>query len=131
MNATPNALCFGDGLPGAGCLVWQRCRQRVSPMGGIAAHWSKVWPLQRCRSGRPEGWIHDQLGVVGTGSLAGHSMRKIPLIVAFRRAAPLELTAHLDRAAKRVRRAYGIVIVPCGDCRRVVDWPGTVVLVRV
>jgi predicted Zn-dependent protease len=53
------------------------------------------------------GFDHDQLVVTwGTGSSGRTLYLKSPdLIIAFRRAAPPELTVHLDRTAQQVRRA--------------------------
>ncbi|MGC3975868.1 MAG: M48 family metallopeptidase [Nitrospira sp.] len=108
MNATPNALCFGDGLPGAGvpCVVMlDGGGLRVSPMGASPLVDRVVtFADMAVQAG---GLDHDQLVVSwGTGSSAWTLYVKDPaLIVAFRRAAPPQLTAHLERAAEQVRRA--------------------------
>ena len=108
MALSPNALCFGDGLPGAGvpCVV-ELCPEglRVAPMGETSLVEQVVaFADMAVQAG---GLDHDQLVVSwGTGSSARTVYVKDPaLIVAFRRAAPPQLTAHLDRAAEQVRRA--------------------------
>ncbi|HMU31133.1 MAG TPA: M48 family metallopeptidase [Nitrospira sp.] len=108
MNATPNALCFGEGLPGAGvpCTVMLvEEGLRVSPMGESAlAEQVVTFADMEVEAG---GLDHDQLVVSwGTGPSVWTVYVKDPaLIVAFRRAAPPQLTAHLERAAEQVRRA--------------------------
>lgn len=108
MNATPNALCFGEGLPGAGvpCTVMLvEEGLRVSPMGESAlAEQVVTFADMAVEAG---GLDHDQLVVSwGTGPSVWTLYVKDPaLIVAFRRAAPPQLTAHLERAAEQVRRA--------------------------
>ena len=108
MNATPNALCFGEGLPGAGvpCTVMLVAEGlRVSPMGESAlAEQVVTFADMAVEAG---GLDHDQLVVSwGTGPSVWTLYVKDPaLIVAFRRAAPPQLTAHLERAAEQVRRA--------------------------
>ena len=108
MALAPNALCFGDGLPGAGvpCVVGL-CPEglRVAPMGETPLVEQVVaFADMAVQAG---GLDHDQLVVSwGTGSSARTVYVKDPaVIVAFRRAAPPQLTAHLDRAAEQVRRA--------------------------
>lgn len=108
MALSPNALCFGDGLPGAGvpCVV-ELCPEglRVAPMGETSLVEQVVaFADMAVQAG---GLDHDQLVVSwGAGSSARTVYVKDPaLIVAFRRAAPAQLTAHLDRAAEQVRRA--------------------------
>ncbi|MCW5796928.1 MAG: Putative Peptidase, family M48 [Nitrospira sp.] len=108
MALAPNALCFGDGLPGAGvpCAVMLDGESlRVSPMGPSSLVDQIVaFADMAVEAG---GLDHDQLVVSwGTASSARTLYVKDPaLIVAFRRAAPPELTAHLERAANQVRRA--------------------------
>ena len=108
MALAPNALCFGDGLPGAGvpCVVELFPEGlRVAPMGETPLVEQVVaFADMAVQAG---GLDHDQLVVSwGTGSSARTVYVKDPaLIVAFRRAAPPQLTAHLDRAAEQVRRA--------------------------
>lgn len=108
MTRTPNGLCFGDGLPGAGvpCVV-ELCAEglRVAPMGETPLVEQVVaFADMVVQAG---GLDHDQLVVSwGLGSSSWTLYVKDPaLIVAFRRAAPPGLTAHLDRAAEQVRRA--------------------------
>ena len=108
MALSPNALCFGDGLPGAGvpCVV-ELCPEGlcVAPMGETSLVEQVVaFADMAVQAG---GLDHDQLVVSwGAGSSARTVYVKDPaLIVAFRRAAPAQLTAHLDRAAEQVRRA--------------------------
>ena len=108
MALAPNALCFGDGLPGAGvpCVVELFPEGlRVAPMGETPLVEQVVaFADMAVQAG---GLDHDQLVVSwGTGSSARTVYVKDPaVIVAFRRAAPPQLTAHLDRAAEQVRRA--------------------------
>ena len=108
MALSPNALCFGDGLPGAGvpCVV-ELCPEGlcVAPMGETSLVEQVVaFADMAVQAG---GLDHDQLVVSwGAGSSARTVYVKDPeVIVAFRRAAPPQLTAHLDRAAEQVRRA--------------------------
>ncbi len=108
MNSTPNALCFGEGLPAAGapCVVALTAEGlRVSPIGDCPL--SEQVVAFADMSVEAGGLDHDQLVVLwGIGSSNRTTYLKDPaLIVAFRRAAPPELTAHLDRAAEQVRRA--------------------------
>lgn len=108
MNSTPNALCFGDDLPasGAPCVVVVLADGlRVSPTGNAPLVDQVVAFADM--SVEAGGLDHDQL-VVSWGD--GSSRRTVylkdsALIVAFRRAAPSQLTAHLERAAEQVRRA--------------------------
>ncbi len=108
MTRTPNGLCFGDGLPGAGVpCVAELCAEglRVGPLDESPFVEQVVaFTDMAVQAG---GLDHDQLVVSwGTGSSAWTLYVKDPaLIVAFRRAAPPGLTAHLDRAAEQVRRA--------------------------
>lgn len=108
MALSPNALCFGDGLPGAGvpCVVELEPEGlRVVPMGETPLVEQIVaFAEMAVQAG---GLDHDQLVVSwGTGVSARTAYVRDPaLIVAFRRAAPPQLTAHLDRAAEQVRRA--------------------------
>ncbi|ULA66613.1 MAG: Putative Peptidase, family M48 [Nitrospira sp.] len=108
MNPIPNALCFGDGLPGVGAP----CHVTVSA-DGLTMVPVGISPLVEeaiaftAMSVEAGGLDHDQLVVSwGTGSSARTLYLKDPaLIIAFRRMAPAELTAHLERAAVQVRRA--------------------------
>lgn len=108
MNPIPNALCFGDGLPGVGAS----CHVTVSADGLTMAPVGNS-PLTEefvtfaGMSVTVGGLDHDQLVVSwGVGASVRTLYLKAPaLIVAFRRAAPSELTAHLERAAEQVRRA--------------------------
>ncbi len=108
MNATPNALCFGDGLPSAGapCVVAVSADGLHISSTGESALVEQVVSFAEMMV-EAGGLDHDQL-VVSWGS--GSSRRTVYLkdpsvIVAFRRAAPHQLTAHLERAAQQVRRA--------------------------
>lgn len=108
MNPIPNALCFGDGLPasGAPCVVAVSVEGlRVSPTGESPVVERVVAFADM--SVEAGGLDHDQLVVSwGDGSSRRTVYLKDPaLIVAFRRAAPSQLTAHLERAAEQVRRA--------------------------
>ncbi len=108
MNPTPNALCFGDGLPAAGapCVVELSADGlRVSAVGdALLVEQVVAFADMMVEAG---GLDHDQLVVSwGTGSSARTLYLKDPaLIIAFRRVAPAELTAPLERAAGQVRRA--------------------------
>jgi len=108
MNPIPNALCFGDGLPGAGapCYVTVSVEGLIIAPAGNSPFSEQVVAFTEM-SVEAGGLDHDQLVVSwGTGSSARTMYLKDPaLIVAFRRAAPPELTAHLERAAVQVRRA--------------------------
>ncbi len=108
MNPTPNALCFGDGLPGAGAP----CHVTVSadgltmdPVGDVSLVEEAI--AFTAMSVQAGGLDHDQLVVLwGEGASARTLYLKDPaLIIAFRRAAPSALMAHLERAAEQVRRA--------------------------
>jgi Zn-dependent protease with chaperone function len=108
MNPIPNALCFGEGLPGAGApcaVVLEGEGLRVCPSGESPL--SEQVVAFAAMSVEAGGLDHDQLVVSwGVGPSARTMYLKDPaLIVAFRRAAPPELTAHLERAAGQVRRA--------------------------
>jgi Zn-dependent protease with chaperone function len=109
MSHSPNSLCFGDGLPatGAPCFVAvMREGLSVDSNGTPAASLSGVIPFTAL-SVSSGGFDHDQL-VVTWGpreSVRTLYLKSPDLIIAFRRAAPPELTAHLDRAAEQVRRA--------------------------
>jgi Zn-dependent protease with chaperone function len=108
MNPTPNALCFGDGLPAAGAP----CHVTVSADGLTMAPVGNSPLVEEAiaftaMSVEAGGLDHDQL-VVSWG--AGASVRTLylkdpALIIAFRRAAPSALMAHVERAAEQVRRA--------------------------
>lgn len=108
MSSTPNALCFGDGLPGAGAP----CHVTVSadgltmdPVGNAPLVEETI--AFTAMSVQVGGLDHDQLVVSwGEGASARTLYLKDPtLIIAFRRAAPAALMAHLERAAEQVRRA--------------------------
>lgn len=108
MNPTPNALCFGDGLPGAGAP----CYGTVSADGLIIAPVGNSLLVEEAiaftaMSVEAGGLDHDQLVVSwGVGASVRTLYLKDPaLIIAFRRAAPSALMAHLERAAEQVRRA--------------------------
>ncbi len=108
MPLVPNALCFGDGLPGAGAP----CHVTVSDNGLTMAPVGDSVLREEAiaftdMSVEAGGLDHDQLVVSwGDGVLRRTVYLKDPaLIVAFRRTAPQQLTAHLERAAEQVRRA--------------------------
>ena len=108
MNQAPNALCFGDGLPAAGapCHVTLSAEGlRLEPVEGSPL--SEEFVAFVGMSVTAGGLDHDQLVVSwGAGTSARTVYLKEPvLIVAFRRAAPSTLLAHLERAAEQVRRA--------------------------
>ncbi|MCS6290198.1 MAG: M48 family metallopeptidase [Nitrospira sp.] len=107
MTSIPNALCFGDGLPGAGAP----CHVTVSADGLIMVPVGTS-PLVEAAiaftamSVEAGGLDHDQLVVSwGVGASVRTLYLKDPaLILAFRHAAPSVLMAHLERAAEQVRR---------------------------
>jgi len=108
MNPTPNALCFGDGLPGAGapCHVTVSADGlTINPVGDVLLVEEAI--AFTAMSVQAGGLDHDQLVVLwGEGASARTLYLKDPaLIIAFRRAAPAALMAHLERAAEQVRRA--------------------------
>jgi len=108
MKLTPNALCFGDGLPGAGApchVLLSADGLRLIPLeGSPLVEESIAFSALSVAAG---GLDHDQLVLSWmTGALARTLYLNDPaLIVAFRRAAPPELTDSLERAAEHVRRA--------------------------
>jgi Zn-dependent protease with chaperone function len=108
MTSSANALCFGDGLPAAGAP----CHVTLSVDGllvGPAGDSSLVEESVSFASlsVAPGGLDHDHLVLSwGTGPSRRTLYLKDPaLIVAFRRAAPPALMAHLERAATQVRHA--------------------------
>lgn len=108
MNPTPNALCFGDGLPGAGapCYVTVSADGlTMDPVGDASLGEEAI--AFTAMSVQAGGLDHDHLVVSwGEGGSARTLYLKAPaLIIAFRRAAPSALMAHLERAAEQVRRA--------------------------
>ena len=108
MNPTPNALCFGDGLPAAGApchVTLSTDGLRMGPVeGSPLTEESVAFAGMSVTAG---GLDHDQLVVSwGVGASVRTLYLKDPaLIIAFRRAAPSALMAHLERAAEQVRRA--------------------------
>ena len=108
MNPTPNALCFGDGLPGAGapCYVTVSADGlTMAPVGNsLLVEEAIAFTAMSVEAG---GLDHDQLVASwGVGASVRTLYLKDPaLIIAFRRAAPSALMAHLERAAEQVRRA--------------------------
>lgn len=108
MSPTPNALCFGDGLPGAGapCYVTVSADGlTIAPVGNsLLVEEAIAFTAMSVEAG---GLDHDQLVVSwGVGASVRTLYLKDPaLIIAFRRAAPSALMAHLERAAEQVRRA--------------------------
>lgn len=108
MPLVPNALCFGDGLPGAGTPCHVTVSDNGLTMAPVADSALREESIAFTDMSVEAGGLdHDQL-VVSWGN--GVSRRTVylkdpALIVAFRRAAPQQLTAHLERAAEQVRRA--------------------------
>lgn len=108
MNQAPNALCFGDGLPAAGapCHVTLSAEGlRLEPVEGSPL--SEEFVAFVGMSVTAGGLDHDQLVVSWGGGTSARTvyLKEPALIVAFRRAAPSTLLAHLERAAEQVRRA--------------------------
>lgn len=108
MTPTPNALCFGDGLPGAGvpCQVMLSVEGlRLIPAEGVPLVEESVPYADLSVSAG--GLDYDQL--VLSWTVAGLSrtlyLKDPASILAFRRMAPPELTLFLERAAEHVRRA--------------------------
>lgn len=106
--STPNALCFGDGLPGAGApchVVLSAEGVRLIPFDGSQlVEQSVAFSALSVAAG---GLDHDQLVLswMTGGSSRTLYLKDPALIVAFRRMAPPELTVSLERAAEHVRRA--------------------------
>ena len=109
MSHSPNALCFGDGLPATGapcCVAVMPEGLSVASNGTPDASLPGVIPFAAL-SVSAGGFDHDQL-VVTWGprdSVRTLYLKSPDLIIAFRRAAPPELNVHLARAAEQVRRA--------------------------
>ena len=108
MTPTPNALCFGDDLPGAGapCHVMLSVEglRILPPEGSPLVEESVAYAALSVAAG---GLDHDQLVLSwATGTSTRTLYLKDPaLIIAFRRMAPPELTLSLEHAAEHVRRA--------------------------
>ncbi len=109
MTHTPNALCFGHDLPGAGAP----CRVTVGPEG-LSIEFidesdrlvAETVPFSALSIGAG-GFDHDHLVLQWTANGAGRTvyLKDPAAIVAFRQSAPLELTDHLERTAEHVRRS--------------------------
>lgn len=108
MTFAPNALCFGPDLPGQGIP----CRIEVSSAGltlygadpaGAPAGQSVPFSLLSVEAG---GFDHDQLVVKWEQAGVGRTLyiREASVIASFRRAAPPELAAQMERTAHVVRR---------------------------
>ena len=108
MTLSPNALCFGDGLPGAGApchVVLSAEGVRLIPFDGSQlVEQSVAFSALSVAAG---GLDHDQLVLSWMTSASTRTLylKDPALIVAFRRMAPPELTVSLERAAEHVRRA--------------------------
>ena len=108
MNPTPNALCFGDGLPGTGTPCHAMLTSeglRITPLEGTPLVEESV--AYADLSVAAGGLDHDQLVLswsIGTSTRTLY-LKDPALIVEFRRMAPPELTVSLERAAEHVRRA--------------------------
>ncbi len=109
MTRTPNALCFGHDLPGAGAP----CRVTVGPDGlsieftdGSDRVVAETIPFSALSIGAG-GFDHDHLVLQWTANGAGRTvyLKDPTAIVAFRQSAPPELTDRLERTAERVRRS--------------------------
>ncbi len=107
MNDSPNGLCFGEGLPATGIP----CHVAVASQGvritttDESRHEEMVpYAGMAVAAG---GLDHDHLVASwGAGASARTLYLKDPaLIVAFRRWAPSDLTDHLERTARQVRRS--------------------------
>jgi len=107
MTFVPNALCFGPDLPGSGLP----CRVEISS-GGLTLQISDQAPADRpvpfsLLSVEAGGFDHDQLVVKWEQAGAGRTLyiKEAPVIASFRRAAPPELAAQMERTAHAVRRS--------------------------
>lgn len=107
MTSQANALCFGEGLPSTGmpCHV-EAAPQGVRILTTDESRHEEVAPYAGMAVAAG-GLNHDHLVVSwGAGASARTLYLKDPaLIVAFRRCAPSDLTAHLERTARQVRRS--------------------------
>ena len=105
MSFSPNALCFGDDLPGAGVP----CHVEVSP-DGLTLHLGEA-PVETIPFSRVSieagGFDHDHLVLKWQSQGAARTLylKDPDLIRSFRQTAPHELTAHVERTAQQVRRA--------------------------
>lgn len=133
---SPNALCFGDDLPGAG----GPCHVEVSP-DGLMLHLGDA-PVETIPfsifSIEAGGFDHDHLVLKWQSHGAGRTLylKDPDLIRAFRQTAPLELMAHVERTAQQVRRARHsrrtILLVALGSLVGLILllWLGSDTLVR-
>ena len=107
MNDSPNALCFGEGLPATGIP----CHVEVTPEGLRVTAKDQTHPEEQVpydgMAVAAGGLDHDHLMASwGAGVSARTLYLKDPVfIVAFRRCAPSDLTANLERTARQVRRS--------------------------
>ena len=105
MKNFPNALCFGDDLPGAGVP----CHVEVAPTG-LTLHLGDA-PVEAIPfssfSIEAGGFDHDHLVLKWQSHGAARTLylKDPDLIRSFRQAAPLELMTHVERTAQQVRRA--------------------------
>ncbi len=108
MKPTSNALCFGDGLPGAGApchvLLTSEGIRLIPPDGSPLIEESVTFSALSVAAG---GLDHDQLVLTWMTDASARTLylKDPALIIAFRRTAPPEMTASLERAAEHVRRA--------------------------
>ena len=108
MKPTPNALCFGEGLPAAGapCHVMPSAEglRLIPPEGSLLTEEFVAYAALSVAAG---GLDHDQLVLSWTTGASTRTLylKEPALILAFRRMAPPELTRSLERAAEHVRRA--------------------------
>jgi predicted Zn-dependent protease len=109
MSPIPNALCFGDGLPSTGapcCVQVSASGLSVAPNPTVEGFASETITFSSL-SVSAGGFEQNQLVVSWTAGPSARTLylKSADLIIAFRRAAPPELTVHLDRTAQQVRRA--------------------------
>ena len=104
---SPNALCFGSDLPGSGLP----CRVEISP-DGLTLRVAEQAPADRpvpfsLLSVEAGGFDHDQLVVKWEQGGVGRTLyiKEASVIASFRRAAPPELAAQMERTAHAVRRS--------------------------
>ncbi len=107
MTVTPNALCFGSDLPGSGLP----CQVEISP-DGLTLRVAEQAPADRpvpfsLLSVEAGGFDHDQLVVKWEQAGVGRTLyiKEASVIASFRRAAPPELAAQMERTAHAVRRS--------------------------
>lgn len=132
----PNALCYGEGLPGAGAP----CHLEVTP-DGLLFRLSEAPAeliLYSTLSVGSGGFDHDHLVLTWAHPAGTRTLyfKDPAAILAFRRAAPSALTAELERTVQRVRHARssrrGWLLAGAGSviCLMLFLWFGSDLLAR-